>query len=324
MRSFENHYPAAVDGDYMKIVYLIMAHQDPNHLKRLVDSLNDGADFYIHIDKKVDEKPFRDLFGLLYDNVKFIEKRINVCWGGYTQVEPVLQMMKAVIDSEVEYDRVIYLTGADYPAWSNQRIKEEFTAHPSKQYINAINITKSENEDEINKIRSRWYYDIKIKNNFIKRIIRKSVRILLNILPRRRMQVYLGGGYSDVYFGFAYWSLTYDCIKFIYETIKHESKFVRYMKFSFAPCELFAETILFNSAYKEDAIIYPYFDGERKWSSLHYMHYSGMGTKILTEEDFENIVKSDAMFFMKANSEKSSKLIELINQHRGSTINCYK
>ena len=45
----------------MKLAYLIMAHTDPKHLRRLVDALNvkGKTDFYVHVDSKVDIDPFK-------------------------------------------------------------------------------------------------------------------------------------------------------------------------------------------------------------------------------------------------------------------------
>ena len=49
----------------MKIAYLIAAHNDPVHLKRLIDGLNiaDITDFYIHLDKRADIKRFIQIGG---------------------------------------------------------------------------------------------------------------------------------------------------------------------------------------------------------------------------------------------------------------------
>lgn len=45
-----------------KIAYLISAYKDPEHLQRLILALAYGVEeyvcFFVHIDAKVDEKPF--------------------------------------------------------------------------------------------------------------------------------------------------------------------------------------------------------------------------------------------------------------------------
>lgn len=56
----------------MKIAYLIAAHNDPGHLKRLISALNISGvtDFYIHLDKRADIKDF-NLLGGDYFNTNF-------------------------------------------------------------------------------------------------------------------------------------------------------------------------------------------------------------------------------------------------------------
>ena len=65
----------------MNHCFLIIAHNNPLLLKRIVCKLQDNNHFFfIHIDKKVNIKPFIEcLYGL--KNIIFIENRIKVNWG---------------------------------------------------------------------------------------------------------------------------------------------------------------------------------------------------------------------------------------------------
>lgn len=40
------------------LAYLISAYCDPDHVKQLIDALDVDADFYVHIDARVDDAPF--------------------------------------------------------------------------------------------------------------------------------------------------------------------------------------------------------------------------------------------------------------------------
>ena len=63
----------------MKIAHLILAHENPLQLKRLIQRLShDDAKFYIHLDLKVDITPF---LLLQSEQVNFIVKRVRVRWG---------------------------------------------------------------------------------------------------------------------------------------------------------------------------------------------------------------------------------------------------
>ena len=67
-----------------KIAYMLSAYTLPDSLINLVNALNSyDVDFYIHIDKKVDDCVFKKSLEN-YPNVYFIvnELRVRVSWGG--------------------------------------------------------------------------------------------------------------------------------------------------------------------------------------------------------------------------------------------------
>ncbi len=67
----------------MKIAYLISAHKDPQHLRRLIKALSfgmNGNHFFVHVDEKVDIKPF--IIAANNDKVHFTRERVWTQWGG--------------------------------------------------------------------------------------------------------------------------------------------------------------------------------------------------------------------------------------------------
>ena len=108
-----------------KMAFLISAYTEPESLYTLIRKL-DGmlcADFYIHIDKKVNIELFRfDLEAM--PNVFFVKKRVRVYWGGYSQVEMQLSMIEEMLNRKKHYTRVINLTGTDYPVVDGKTLYE--------------------------------------------------------------------------------------------------------------------------------------------------------------------------------------------------------
>lgn len=87
----------------MKLAYLIVAHKNPVQLARLVKSLDSqNVEFYIHLDKKVNARPFiNELEKLTIGNIYFIKKRVNVIWAGYSQIEAILNSMNEMLERMV-------------------------------------------------------------------------------------------------------------------------------------------------------------------------------------------------------------------------------
>lgn len=95
--------------------YIITAHDHPAHLLRLINVLNDDrSEFLVHIDLKYELKDFTDLIKL--DNVRFIENRVDCIWGDFSQVEATINLMNEAVTGDINSnDRIIFLSGIDYP-----------------------------------------------------------------------------------------------------------------------------------------------------------------------------------------------------------------
>src|ERR1700709_746531 len=98
----------------MEKAYIILAHKNPQQLYRLIQKLDDQhSTFFIHIDKKVPLAGFEQILGL--NNKVIFTKRVYTEWGGFGLVEATLNAMQAVKDSLKRYERIILLSGQDYP-----------------------------------------------------------------------------------------------------------------------------------------------------------------------------------------------------------------
>ncbi|MEO6682869.1 MAG: beta-1,6-N-acetylglucosaminyltransferase [Ginsengibacter sp.] len=305
-----------------KIAYIIQAYKDPMHLSRLVSALNFHSDFYIHIDKKVDLEPFRKALSSLQKEVYFVNKYI-VTWGGYSQVLSDKEMLGAILNSGIKYKRIVCINGLDYPIYSNQRIHEVFEKNPTKEFITGQNISHEEPE-EIYRINKYYFIDhpFLISNPIVIKIIKKVTSVFkLNF--KKRNVTSLNGITSDIYFGSGWYAITYDCAKYVYESLCKEKKFLRYISTTFVPDELCIHTIVFNSRFADNAIRMPKnfalsLPGDsafEKLSPLQYLEYRDQ-MKILVEADFENIIKSNKMFFRKSETGISDSLLDQIDRIR--------
>ena len=124
----------------MNIAYLISAHTDAPQLQRLVEALHPDAHFFIHIDKKADITPFKTL--LQGDNVHFLTHRIDVRWGTILEVEYQMELIKAAINHPVAFDRLFFLSGMDYPLWSNEHITQWLSTQGNKEFLSGICIDR--------------------------------------------------------------------------------------------------------------------------------------------------------------------------------------
>lgn len=299
----------------MRKAYFITAYMDPAQLHRLVQALNENSDFFIHIDKKVDEAPFRKQ--VTESNVYWIQDREFISWGGISQVYCFRKLFRTMFETGKQYDRIICLSGTDYPIWSNQRLDAEFTANPKKQYVCGYNITHAKKEEAKRRCDRHWSMETKIRNWYVMVAVRKCKNKILNRIPMER-QVLLNGEKRDVYWGSDYWSVTWDCARYIYQCLCGEKEYIRYLKKCYVPSELAVQTIVFNSAFGKDAIL---LDESTDYSftlatPLQYLEWQDGSIRILTEADLEILLRCGKMFFRKAYSGISDSLLEKLEKRR--------
>lgn len=303
----------------MKIAYLICAHTDPEQLNRLILALDNGENHcYIHIDGKVDIAPFIQAVGERAC-VTFLKKRVAVYWGGYSQVKAISSLIEAAL--EQYYDRLVYISGLDYPIWSNEKIAEFWEQNRDVQYCGAYNLTDSNVEIACNMVKHYAYMDIKIKNEWWFNHIRKYVNDFLRKIPRKNY-INVNGKKWEIYWGSSWWALTYECAQYVYKAYKENAALRRYLKFAFPPDELWVQTILCNSGYSSQVIYSNEYDFE-KVTVLQKVEYRHK-IRVWEIEDYDEIVKSGKMFIRKVTSEASADLVESLDRDREKQKGCNK
>jgi hypothetical protein len=288
-----------------KIAYLILCHTDPRQFARLIAALDMDAEFFVHVDAKSSEEPFRSATESA--NVHFIGDRVKVYWGGFSIVQATLNLMLAG-SSRGHYDRYVLLNGLDYPIKPTSRILAELRNNPDKEFIRFFDIRQAHPSYVDGAVRYHFHDAPRILVNRYYDA-RPALRKTLGRVRRR-----LPGGYVHA-FGHMQWALSDGCVRWILDTNAKDSTLRDFYKYSFAPDERYIHTIVANSPYRERAGgVEPYGDfGTFRMANLH--HIDPSLNKTFTERDFDELASSDKFFVKKITTEQSINLIDLIDAH---------
>lgn len=302
----------------MKKAYLITAYRDPRQLSRLIAALNRDSDFFVHIDRKVDERPFRRQ--IREGNVFWVRRREWVSWGGISQVYCFRKLLELLFASGERYDRVICLSGTDYPIWSNEALDAEFLANPRKEYVCGYNVTRAEKEEARRRCDRHWSMETRIRNWYGMAAVRKCKNKVLNQIPMNR-QAPLRGERRDVYWGSDYWAVTWDCARYLYRSLCEEKAFLRYLRRCYVPSELAVQTLVFHSPFAAQAQLLSE-DTDYSFTlatPLQYLEWRDGAIRVLTEDDLTTLLQCGKMFFRKAYSGTSDELVRRLEQLRGGS-----
>lgn len=296
----------------MKIAYLISCYMDPVQLGRLVKALNDeNVDFFIHVDKKVDAAPFRGNISL--SNITWVEPRVTVEWGANSQVQVLMKMLESALQKGA-YDRYISMTGTDYPIYSNEEIRNFFNKNVEKEFIAGKDKTTHNPE-----IEGRYYTGDLILTlpKVLAKVLRRCQHIFFSLpFIRREPYTYINGKKAHIWSGSEYWALSHACAAYVLKTYSKEKELQKFIKYTKIPSERVVQTIVFNSEFKDRAVEAGCDVSFQDVTLLHKVEYTDQ-IKIYTEKDFEELVNSKKIFFRKAYTGKSDRLLELMDERRG-------
>ncbi len=300
----------------VKIAFLISAHTDPSHLRRLVNSLPREVECFVHVDAKADIDPFRAAI----DNprVHFINQRTNIMWGSFGQVKYQMALIKEALAFPAHFDYLISISGLDYPVWKNSCILQELENNKGREYLFATCMSEQLNDA------AKLYREYRLFNNYpwkygtLKSKFRVSVRHFLNLLGiKKKLLIPCQGKLFKLYKGGSWWGITRELAEYVLYVYNHERKFVNYFKTAFGPDETFIHTIACNSAFAKQCNIIKSTKQMRleDLSPLTYIEY-GDEIKVFTETDFSKIVNSGKMFCRKTITGKSDSLLNMIDVYR--------
>lgn len=307
----------------MKIAYLILAHKDPEHLARLAERLSKTGDSFIHIDKKSDiskfESRLKNIRGVYLEKDRFL-----VSWGGWSMVKAYMKLLKKSLESQEYYDRIVLMTGEDYPLMSDTEILLEFEKNPTVEYIMAYKVTTSRLDSDRNKIEKKWFFDFPLKNVFLTKVYRRIMYYCISVPFRFNIKtVQLNGKEADFFFGQKLSAFTRDSAELILKIYSEDKKFNKTMKRVYAPDELYWQTIIFNSKFRINTIQ----NGKEHEVTDHFgfapLHYHNYDKEVVVynENDFEELKSSGYMFFKKAQTGVSDKLLDKIDEWRNEKEN---
>jgi len=293
----------------VRAAVLIQAHQHPDLIRALVDSLRHPAiDVYLHIDAKVPLEPFEravpDGGSVTYLRG---DRRIDVRWGGLSQIEATVALLRAARHSGRRYTRYALLSGADLRiaplddvlrAWDSpteflrldRRLAGAGVRPPAR--VSRLHFPDHDN-----------------------RVLRR----LDGRIPRRVDTT------IDLYQGSQWWALTDAAVDHVLAFLDAHPSWIRFHRHTFGPDEIVVHSIVAASP-RRDRIAQDFTaatEEERHEVQLHGMHFVdwsdllATSPRVLTPADASRLRASGALFARKVEPATAARLIAALD---GETV----
>lgn len=287
----------------MKQAILITAYKDMDHLLDLANFFDKDFSFYVHLDRKSNIKEEEITSLRQIENVRFVEKKYSVNWGGLNHLKAILFLATVALrDKENYYFHLI--SGSDFPIKTVRQFKEFFRKNQEKEFINFFEVPFAGWADNGGMDRLVYYnfYDFW---NF--KITRERYRIkrLLSIQKKFGLKRALSSKMPKLYGGSTWWSLSRNFLQYLIDFEKQNSYVLNRFKYTFCSEELYIQTVLFNSPFKTRV-------ENNSLRHIEWVPRNGNNPAILDETDLEKLIQSDAFFARKFEKPTSQELLNRI------------
>ena len=288
----------------MKYAYLIMVHNEPYILERLLKLIDDERnDIYIHVDKKWKDFDFEYFRKIVKKSGLIFTKRLDVSWGSYKQIECELTLFKEASKRKYRYYHL--LSGVDMPL-VNQNVMHKFFDNSNKEFVcfdrhdtildGALERVKFYHflvpwARNNNKIKKRLFGKI----HFIQLTFEKFLKI--NRVKKCDLEFRKGANWV---------SITDEFVRYV---LSKKGEVKKIFKHSYCADELFIQTLLYNSEFYKNVVS---LKSDDYVSIKRFIDWNRGQPYTFRLDDYDLIMNSGCFFARKFSSKLDKEIIDKI------------
>lgn len=291
----------------MKHGFLILCHNHYEQVRKLV-SLLDNSDSYIfvHIDKKSlfsNEEFFKFCKEVHNAHIIFVD-RINVQWGGYSQIESTMRLFKEASKDKYNIDYFHLISGADLLLKKWKDFNDFFETNKGAQFVSFV----PEKFQKSFQKRIKYYYffqeyignpRLAIKQKNLRKITLLIIQRVL-ILSQKIMRIDRRKNNINILFtaGSNWVSINKEFLNYI---VSKEHWIEDTFRNTICSDEMFVTTLLSNSNFSKKVL-----------PNHRYIDWRRGNPYIFRNKDYNELMNCDALFARKFDQEVDSQIIDKI------------
>lgn len=280
--------------------YLILAHNEPNLLKLLVEALDDPRnDIYIHFDGRVKDLP---LLSTLQAGLVILKDRVKVYWGDVSMIKAEYRLFKEAYTSGKEYAYFHLLSGVDLPLKTQDYIHQFFTEHNGKEFIGLHQASIPKIVDQ--RLRRYHLFSHSFRGKGVCFQLKRGMRFTFF-----KLQSLFSWGINkgiDFHKGGQWVSITPSLVSYI---LSKEKEVLTLYKGTFAPDEFFIPTLIWGTPFMEKL----YNSTDESFGAMRAIAWREGGVLIdCSWDDLPFLQKTDLLFARKFNTRDMNFIQEIL------------
>ena len=275
----------------MKILFIILAHNEPDHVARLAVALTGAASdahAIIHFDGNSDQTEFASLSSAVLETerLSLVRDRVRCQWGDYSLVDAVLRSLRQVKVDGIDFDYAVLLSGACLPCRPIRQLERFLEENSGQEFIESVGPEWM--IDGLRKERYVYWSPFPPKPNG--RDWSRTLRKLQSRLGIKRTPP----AHLEIRFGSQWWALSRDCCESILELLESNPAIERFFRTTYIPDEMMFQTLVHHIAEPERIAGF----------NLTHYHFTNRGKAVVFYDDHGNYpLRLDKFFFRKVSGE---------------------
>lgn len=284
----------------MKHAFLIIAHNNPEIIKAQLEILRaPNVDFYYHFDKKMVID--RSEINQWADGHAYFIPSKKIRWGHYSQIECELRLIEAAVISAKAYDYLHLLSGVDMPIKKFTDIDAFFEMNKGKEFIHfdtpVADMMIRQRISYFHLLPGRKDCERKVNGVFVK--LQKLLRI--DRLKNCDWDVQKGANWFSISRNLAV------------AIVQDKKTIERRFRFSFCGDEMFLQTFVHNSVFRESLYQRAYNNDYKM--CMRYIDWDRGNPYVFRNSDIDDLIDSEYMFARKFDCAVDSAIVNsLVNR----------
>lgn len=284
----------------MSLAYVILAHDQPQQVARLVERLRDGESrMFIHVDRRAELRPFHQALDpwLAEGTAVLARRRVRSRWADFSLVTATLETLEQALQESM-FTHVSLLSGADYPLYPAAVLKDFFTSAGERSFMSFSAGDHTSSPDR--RGNPQWYW-----NGDLRRLSYRHYLILgrhlqlpnryTPFIPRHRPPADL-----TFYQGSQWWTLSRTAARYVIEAFVRRPELTRFFRRVEAPDENVFQMVLCSSPLRNSILN----------EDLRFLDWHDWHAKTLSKDDLARLTASTKLFARKFDASVEPALLE--------------
>lgn len=288
----------------MKHAYLIMAHNEPYILERLLKLIDyKDNDIFIHIDKKSKILNDDDIKKCVKKSNLYFIPRMDIRWGTNRQINCTLSLLKMATDTD-HYAYYHFISGVDMPLKTQKEMHEFFDKNQGKEFLHFHGYDEID-ERRLSRVK---YYHIFIGSARSKSKIKRIIcgKLGRSFLKLQRMLKVDRTHNKKYMFGANWFSITDELARYI---VSKEKEIKKEYKHTSCADELLVQSLIYNTKFYDNLYLKKANDHS---TCMRCIDWDRGEPYTFRKEDFKMLMDSGMFFARKFSTNVDKDIVDMI------------